>query len=153
MKTLNIVLLVMIVAGLLGCTGQVRDEEAPRVTINSFKSAPGEGRAPRFEIGLHITNPSRNELALQGLSYTLELAGHEVLNGVSNQLPVIEPYGESDVVLYAQVGLISSIQLIVGLIRDKRKTIPYQLQARLDPGGFQPNIYASREGVINLSNY
>jgi len=153
MKVLHFALLVVMVAGLFGCAGLTRDEEAPRVTINSFKSAPNEGKAPRFEIGLHITNPSTSELTLQGLSYTLELSGHEVLNGVSNQLPVIEPYGEADVVLYAQVDLIGSIRLITGLIRDKQKTIPYLLKAKLDPGGFRPNIYANREGVIDLSKH
>jgi LEA14-like dessication related protein len=151
MKTLNTILLVVLIAGLFGCAGQVRDEEAPKVTINSFKSVPNEGKAPRFEIGLHITNPSRNELTLQGLSYTLKLAGNEVLNGVSNQLPVIEPYGEADVMLYGQIDLIGGIRLVTGLIRDKQKTIPYQLKAKLDPGGFRPNIYANREGVIDFS--
>lgn len=42
---------------------------------------------PRFEIVLHITNPNRDPLELEGISYTIHLEGNKVMSGVANDLP------------------------------------------------------------------
>jgi len=145
-------LLSFIVILLTGCAGLTHDYETPRVNVTSFKSLPREGIAPRFEIGLHIINPNRTPLELEGISYSLNLEGHEVMTGVSNQLPVIEAYGEGDVIIQAGIDLLGSIQLVMGLMSKQRNKFTYSLKAKLDPGGLRPNIYVSREGTINLSD-
>lgn len=144
-------LLLLMVALLSGCAGQLHDYETPKVNVSSFKSLPNKGTGPRFEIGLHIINPNRSPLKLQGLVYTLHLEGHEVMTGVSNQLPVIEAYGEEDIVIQASVDLLGSIRLVMDLMSEQRDEFSYSLKARLDPGGLRPNIYVSREGTIMLS--
>ena len=89
-RPIQLLFLLLAASLLAACAGQIRDYETPKVNITSLKSLPNEGSGPRFEIGLNIINPNATPLALRGLSYTLELEGHEVLTGVSNQLPVVE---------------------------------------------------------------
>ena len=133
------------------CTGLRPEFEQPTVTINSFRILKTESFAPHFEIGLHIINPNRDELRLRGISYTVHLEGHKVLTGVANDLPVIEAYGEGDVLVSAGVDLFNSVQLILDLIRDQNESFSYQLDAKLDPGGFQPSIRIRKQGTIQMS--
>jgi LEA14-like dessication related protein len=145
----NIILLIVVL--MVGCAGQIHDYETPKVNVSSFKSLPSEGTGPRFEIGLHIINPNRSPLELQGVAYTLHLEGHEVMAGVSNQLPVIAAYGEENIIIHAGIDLLGSIRLIMDLMSKRRNKLSYSLKAKLDPGGLRPNIHVSREGTIMLS--
>lgn len=126
--------------------------ETPEVRVTSFRVLPSDSLAPRFEIGLHVINPNRSALKLEGLIYNVELEGHRVLSGVTNDLPVIEGYGEGDVVLQASADLISSLSLLTDLMNRSRETVTYDLNARLDVGAFLPAIRINKTGEISLTN-
>ncbi len=135
----------------LGCAGLQPGYESPSVTVSSFKALPDKGAAPRFEIGLHIVNPNRTELALRGVAYTITLEGHKILTGVANDLPVIEAYGEGDVVLMGTVNLFNSIAFFADLARNKKPdALSYSLDAKLDPGTLSPIIRVNKKGTLSL---
>ena len=73
---------------------------------------------PQFEIDLHIVNPNRDALDLKGLSYTLHLAGNQVVSGATSKLPVIAAYGEADFKIDASVSLLDGLQLLSKLINE-----------------------------------
>ncbi|MCB2183737.1 MAG: LEA type 2 family protein [Desulfobulbaceae bacterium] len=123
----------------------------PSVNVVSFKALPNQGVFPRFEIGLHVINPNRAPLDLQGIAYTVEIHGHRILTGVANDLPRIEGYGEKDVLLNASTDLISSISLIADLMKKKQESFEYTLDAKLDPGGLHPAIHVREKGTVSLS--
>lgn len=137
--------------GLQSCAGWGPDYEAPTVTVNSFRSLPSGGPLPNFEIGLHIVNPNREPLALEGVSYTIRLGGQDIIKGVSNQLPVIEGYGEGDVMLSASANLLAGIRLVSDMLERPSGTLPYEFEAKLDPGGFRPAIRVRESGELNLA--
>lgn len=136
---------------LAGCATLRSDYEEPSVIISNFRVLPSEGIAPRFEISLHIVNPNREPLHLVGISYKLKLQGHKVLTGVSNKLPDIEGYGEGDVKVDATADLFGSIGLLTGMIKNKKDTFNYDLDVKMDVGGFRPNIRVRKEGTISLA--
>lgn len=136
---------------IVGCATFQSDYETPIVNISSLRALPSDGIAPQFEIGLHIVNPNRTPLTLQGIAYTLELDGHKVLTGVANDLPTIDGYAEGHVTLTAMVSLLNGIRFFAGLMDDGRETVAYELKAKLDPGTFQPNIQIAEKGEIDLS--
>ncbi|TNF91906.1 MAG: hypothetical protein EP297_14650 [Gammaproteobacteria bacterium] len=150
-KIVWICLLVAMTVLVSACSGLRPDYEKPTVTINSFRMLKTEGIAPRFEIGLHIINPNRSALKLRGISYTVHLEGHKVLTGVANELPVIDAYGEGDVLVNAGVDLFSAARLILDMIREKPDSFSYDLDAKLDPGGLQPNIHVRKQGKVRLT--
>lgn len=133
-----------------GCAVLQPNYETPTVSVRSVRALPTDGMAPRFEIGLHVINPNRSKLALKGISYTVKLAGHRILMGVANDLPVIEAYGEGDVVVGASADLFSSISLVTDLLNRHRDTVPYELEAKLDIGSFRPAIHVEKKGHISL---
>lgn len=139
-----------VVVFVCGCAAMPFRYESPTVTLSSFRILPSEEMGPRFEIGLHVVNPNRASLKLQGIAYTVIIEGHRILTGVANDLPVIEGYGQGDVVLIATADLFNSISLISGMLKEPRDTVSYELVAKLDLGGFHPYIYVEKKGDISL---
>jgi LEA14-like dessication related protein len=134
-----------------GCAQWQFSYETPAVSLSSFRLLPSEGMGPRFEMGLHVVNPNRSSLKLQGIAYTVIIEGHRILSGVANDLPVIEGYGEGDVLLNATADLLNSISLITGIFKERQDSVAYELVAKLDIGGFRPNILVEKRGEISLS--
>lgn len=126
------------------------DYETPSVHVTTFKALPSQGIAPRFEIGLHVINPNRQVLELDGLHYVIEIEDHRVLEGVSNQLPIIAAYGEGDVTLEATANIINSLRLLTDLSTQQRDHFRYNITVKLDVGMLRPRIKVKKEGEISL---
>ena len=135
---------------LQACAGLRPGYETPTVSVNSFRAIPSQGALPNFEIGLHVVNPNREPLKLRGVSYTVNLGGHELIKGVGNELPVIEAYGEGGFTLTATPNLLAGIGLVTDLMRSSTDSIDYKLQAKLDVGMIQPAIRITDAGKISL---
>lgn len=135
---------------LTGCAGMGPGYETPTVTVSSFKALPSEGALPSFAIGLRVINPNREALELQGVAYTVSLEGHEIIKGVANDLPVIDGYGEGEFVLTAAANLFAGIRLITDLMRGDGDSLEFELEAKLDIGGFRPAIRVRESGEISL---
>jgi LEA14-like dessication related protein len=135
---------------LQACAGLRPGYEMPTVSVNSFRALPSQGALPNFEIGLHVVNPNREPLKLRGVSYTVNLGGHELIKGVGNELPVIDAYGEGSFTLTATPNLLAGIGLVTDLMRSSTNSIKYKLEAKLDVGRIQPAIRISDSGEISL---
>jgi hypothetical protein len=134
-----------------GCAGLEPGFETPTVGVNSFRLLPSEGVVPRFEIGLHIVNPNRTALNLEGIVYSVTLNGHKILMGASSELPVIGAYSEGEVTLTATANLLSGISLLSSLMQQGQDTFTYELDARLDIGSLRPRIHVQEKGKISLA--
>ncbi len=135
----------------VGCAPLLPHFEEPTVNVSSFRVLPGHSIVPTFEIGLHVTNPNRIALKLQGLSYHVELEGYRILSGVSNQLPVIEAYGEGEVLLQVSPDLFSTLSLFTDLMNQPRDRFAFTLEALLDVGGVLPKIGVHKDGELSLT--
>ncbi|MDX1482151.1 MAG: LEA type 2 family protein [Woeseiaceae bacterium] len=112
---------------------------------------PSNGALPAFDIGLRVTNPNRNALRLQGISYTVSLEGNQVIEGVGRDFPVIEAYGQEDIRITASANLFAGIRLFSDLLRSPRDSVDYTVEARLDLGGLRPSLRVRDEGSLSLS--
>ncbi len=136
-----------------GCAGITDPRfESPVVSLSSFRMLPQTESGPKFEIDLHIINPNRTALDFEGIYYTVTIEGYDVLAGVSNNLPIVEPYGEADILLEASVDLVRSIRLISSLLQQPRNSFKYSFSAKLDPGGLNPIITIRENGEFSLQN-
>ncbi len=138
---------------LTGCATLQQNFEPPTVSLTSFRLLPYERMTPRFEIGLHVINPNLMPLALKGISYKVNIEGHQLLNGVTNDLPLIEGYGEGDVILEASTDLFSSLRLLSELMAEPRDIFTYELEAKLDVGSMLPAIRIKETGEVHLKKY
>ncbi len=140
--------LMFFVLGLSACVTMPDDFEEPSVSVTSFTPKNSAGITPQFEIILHITNPNRDPLTLEGMSYTIHLDGNKVMSGVANELATIEPYGEADVTLHATANLLGGFQLITGILNQAKEHIDYEFKAKLDIGAFMPRIAVIKKGTL-----
>jgi LEA14-like dessication related protein len=148
-----LVLVLALAAPLAGCVGLSSDYETPTVSVQSFRPAPSgdTGGLPAFEITLHVINPNLEPLELAGVSYTIALDGHDIIKGVSNEIPVIEGYGDGSFTLTARVDVIAGIRLFRSLMKQAGDSFEYSFEAKLDPGAFRPKIRVTDSGSISLS--
>lgn len=144
-------LLPLVVLLLNGCA-TTQEYDPPTINVTSLRIMPSGTMSPRFMIELQIVNPNRTALELEGIAYTLYLEEHKILNGVSNELPAIEAYGEGEVTLYATTNLMGSISLINDLMRRPRDEYQYRLDAKLDPGANKSELRIVDEGTIKLGS-
>lgn len=133
---------------LTSCVTTPTDFEKPSVSVTSFTPQHSASISPKFKIVLHITNPNREPLVLEGVSYTIHLNGNKVMSGVANDLPTIEPYGEVDVKLNATANLFGGLKLFTGLVNENKEHIEYEFNAKLDVGIFRPRIEVSKKGIL-----
>ena len=147
----RIVTFILLTSLVAGCATLNPDYEEPTVALTSFRALPSEGMAPVFEVGLRIINPNPDDLALEGIVYTISLEGREVVKGVGKDFPVIEGYSQEDVLLTASVQLLSGLRLIGDLARAENPSLRYSFEAKLDLAGFYPSIRITEEGDFNLS--
>lgn len=149
--TIGLLLVILLVTQ--ACTGMRPGYETPTVTVNSFRTLPSNSAIPNFEIGLEVVNPNREPLKLQGIAYTISLDGHDVIKGVGNDLPVIEPYGTGQVTVTAAANLFAGIGLIRDMMSTNKQDFEYKFLAKLDVGSFQPAIRIEESGSLSsLSN-
>lgn len=144
--------LLALTATLAACSSLGNGFDTPGVSVTSFRSVPGNGVIPEFEIGLRVTNPNPVPLKLRGISYTISLDGRELVTGVNNTLPAVDAYGTGDVAISVVPDVIASIGLITDLLNDPRDSFSYALEAKLDVGRFLPAIRVRDAGELSLSS-
>ncbi|GAB4196034.1 MAG: hypothetical protein Tsb002_29070 [Wenzhouxiangellaceae bacterium] len=149
-RLLTLLLLLLSSLNLSGCAALPPGYEMPVVNVLGLRPVSSSGVVPAFEIDLHIINPNRQALELEGIFYTVEIEGHRILSGVANQLPIVPAYGESDVTLGASVDVLSSITLLTDLMQQPRQQYEYYLDAKLDMGGFRRSLRVDKQGLISL---
>jgi len=138
---------------LSACAALSPYDEDPAVTVTSFAMAPeSTSTGPVFRVGLRVINPNRLELPLVGMSYRVELQGQRVLTGAANDLPVVPAYGSADFTVDLSPDLLGGLRLIGDLMANPTETFDYRFAARLDVGGWRPNIRVEETGQLSGLN-
>lgn len=149
-KRLQRLLLLGLMAFLSACAALSPYDEDPAVTVTSFGLAPeGTSTGPVFRVGLRVINPNRVELPLVGMSYRVDLQGQRLLTGAANDLPVVPAYGSADFEVDLSPDLIGGLRLIGDLMARPSETFDYRFAARLDVGGWRPNIRIEETGQLS----
>lgn len=133
-----------------GCATLTTPMDPPRVSLEDFSSIPSEGAGPRFQIKLRVQNPNEQTLDISGISYGIELAGQEVITGVSNDIPEIGGYSEGVVTLDASLQLFQVLRLLASLGQTTADELTYRFTAKIDFKGLVPTQRVEEEGQITL---
>ena len=143
-------LLLFLLVLLAGCSTLVAEYDPPNVTLESFRSLPAQGGAPRFEIKLRIANPNKEALDIAGIAYSVTLRDRTLISGVSNEVPRIEGYTDEVVTLDAGLSLFQMVRLLADLGVDASDSLDYRLSAKIDFEGFVPTQRVEETGSIAL---
>ncbi len=152
-RLLQIVGVLSMAAVLSACAALSPYAEAPAVTVTSFGMAPeGTSTGPVFRVGLRVTNPNRMDLPLVGMSYRVDLQGQRLLTGAASDLPVVPAYGSAEFTVDLSPDLIGGLRLLGDLMANPTETFDYRFAARLDVGGWRPNIRVEESGQLSGLN-
>lgn len=124
--------------------------EEPLIEVTSIRLKNSGSMSPEFDIVLRVSNPNRDALNIDGMTYTLYLAGNKVVSGVANNLPSVPGYGAANVKLQATLSLFGSLSLLNELMNQYQQSIDYELVTRLDVGRFYPKITVKQQGRFNF---
>jgi len=148
---IRIVFIALFVPVLLAaCANLAPGFEEPLIEVTSIRLNNTDSLAPEFDIGLRVSNPNRDTLNIDGMTYTLYLAGNKLVSGVANDLPSIPGYGAGDVKLRATLSLFGGLSLLNDLMNQYQESIDYELVTRLDVGRFYPKITVKQQGLFNF---
>lgn len=138
---------------LLGGCASMSYSELPSVSVTSVSLAPHpEGVLPNFLIGLRVVNPNRATLPLVGMSYSLEVEDARILSGAAGDLPEVPAYGNADIVVELSPDLFGSARLLGGLMSGHHEALDFRFKARLDVGGWRPDIRIEETGRLDLGS-
>lgn len=147
---LSLVFAIFLTLGIGGCATLTEPMDPPSVSLDSFSSLPSDGAGPRFQIKLRIQNPNEQTLNISGVSYGIELAGQEVVTGVSSDVPVIGAYSEGVVTLEANLKLFQMLRLLASLGQSEADQLTYRFTAKIDFKGLVPTQRIEEVGQITL---
>ena len=145
-KTLLLFCLLM----LSSCAG-LTESQRPIVNLTNLRLLESEGLSMRFAIDLSVTNPGPVSFPVDGLSWELQLEGSQILTGVTNNVPRLEPYTEVPLTLEASTNLTGMVELFTRLISRQNDRFDYQLRTRLGLSGFRLPITHTDTGSIELT--
>ncbi|HQQ63524.1 MAG TPA: LEA type 2 family protein [Pseudomonadales bacterium] len=151
-KTLARLTLLLLLAALsCSCTLFRKNLKDPDISLLKFSVAGGTPLAPRFALRLRIANPNDLRLSIKGLSFTYSIGDEELMNGVSNDIPVIEPYGEAEFTVKGSASLLHALPLIETLQQDPLTRFHYRLTTHIDMAeGWPSSFNVKKEGEIGL---
>ena len=117
-----------------GCAGLRLGMQKPEVTVANIRLLDGNLLEQRFLLTLRVMNPNTSEIAIEGLTFKVDLNGQPFAKGVGNQPVVVPRLGEAMVDVTATTGL-------GGLLRQLkafkgREKVDYRISGRLVTGNF-----------------
>jgi len=137
---------------IFGCAGLQPTIPKPKVSINSFKAIPSNSIMPHFEIDLRVINTSREELNIQGIVYTIELQGNEILTGVAKDLSPIKSYSEENIKISGSPDLFGSFGLIKDMMNKPEDNLEYEITVSIDAGDSHPILHTTKTGNFSFSD-
>ena len=140
--------LLLMLAGLAGCVSIPSDFKDPGVAVVSITPRLLNSMTPEFDILLRVSNPNREALEIRGLSYQVRLGDRKVVEGVANELPRIEAFGEEDVTLSARADLFGALDVFTRLMNNPNAPLDYAFDAEIDIGALYPMVKVSRAGTL-----
>lgn len=92
----KIFLATLIATVLSGCAALAPRLEVPHISIVGMEVVKGDLWEQRLKVRMRVQNPNDRTLPVRGLSYTLELQGQDVAQGVSAGSFVVPAFGEAE---------------------------------------------------------
>ena len=133
-----------------GCASLPVGLDAPQVSLTDVSLQGGGLFEQRIGLVLRVANPNRRELAIDGMSFELELNGKKFAHGVSDKSLSIPGLGEALVDVSAVTSL-GDVLRQLGSLGDRRG-IDYRLHGKVLMSGFG-SLPFERKGEVSLPEF
>lgn len=129
-QRLRILLLSVTLLALAGCASLAPRLEAPNLSIVSVELVKGELFEQRLRARMRVQNPNDRELAVKGITYTIELGGEELGRGLSGSSFTVPRLGEAEFDMIVTANLAGALLKLAGRA-EKQGRVPGALDYRI----------------------
>lgn len=98
-----------VLLALAGCASLGPKLEAPTLKVLDVKIIKGDFFEQQLAVRMQVQNPNDRELAIQGVTYTLELGGEELGRGLSGSRFVLPARGQAEFDMQVTVNLAGTL--------------------------------------------
>ena len=127
----KIILLLYCTATLTACSLFGGYQETPHVSLVGIQPIEMGLLEQRYELQLRILNPNDKEIPVKGLSYSIEINGHEFAYGVSRQPVTIPPFSEALLDVEVVSNLLNVMQQFQKISGESSNSLKYRLRGKI----------------------
>jgi LEA14-like dessication related protein len=156
MKTAAVAFLMMSVAALLGgCASFGTKLETPHLSIVTAELVKGDLFEQRLRVRMRVQNPNDRELAVNGITYGIEVAGQELGRGMTSSSFVVPRLGEAEFDMNINVNLAAILMRLAAQAQANHGSPPDALDYRIVgkvslAKGLLRSIPFEEKGKLNL---
>lgn len=137
---------------LAGCAALTPKLDDPDVKLIGLRMLPAQGLQQRIAVDLVIANPNKQDLSINGISYSIGIENISVLSGLTHQIPMLKSYQETPVTLEVSADLLQLLRLIDHFSHnDIGENVHYNFSAVIDFSAWLPSMHVDKKGVLPLS--
>jgi LEA14-like dessication related protein len=135
-KSLHVLIGSLVLLLLSGCAGLGPRLETPKLSIVSVELIKGDLFEQRLRARMRVQNPNDRELAVKGLTYTIEVGGEEFGRGMSGSSFTVPRMGEAEFDMNVTANLAGTL---------------LRLASRADKGGMPDTLDYRIAGKVSLA--
>ncbi|MCF5703126.1 LEA type 2 family protein [Pseudomonas syringae] len=136
MRRLHAVILSMLLLSLSACA-LFPNRDPVNINVVGLEPLPSQDLEVRFAIKIRVQNPNETAIDYNGIALDLEVNGHSLASGVSDQSGSIGRFSETIVSVPVSVSAFSVLRQTLGLSQTQTlDNLPYVLRGKLAGGVF-----------------
>lgn len=136
MRRVHAVILSLLLLSLSACA-LFPNRDPVNINVVGLEPLPSQELEVRFAIKLRVQNPNETAIDYNGIALDLEVNGHSLASGVSDQSGSIPRFSEAIVTVPVSVSAFSFLRQNLGLSQTQSlDNLPYVLRGKLAGGVF-----------------
>jgi LEA14-like dessication related protein len=149
-STFRLTIMLLLVLMLSACASMAPKQERVRVTIVDIRPLESTLMEQRFVIKLRLQNRSKAPLAIDGMSFDLELNDRDFASGVSNEAITAPAFGEALIEVKVSSTLFGVIRQLQTLQEREPRPFRYRISGNLSSPNSLFGLTFSERGEIDL---
>lgn len=136
MRRVHAVILSLLLLSLSACA-LFPNRDPVNINVVGLEPLPSQDLEVRFAIKLRVQNPNETAIDYNGIALDLEVNGHSLASGVSDQSGSIPRFSETIVSVPVSISAFSVLRQTLGLSQTQTlDNLPYVLRGKLAGGVF-----------------
>jgi LEA14-like dessication related protein len=136
MRRIHAIILSLLLLSLSACA-LFPNRDPLNINVVGVEPLPSEDLEVRFAIKLRVQNPNETAIDYNGIALDLDVNGHSLASGVSDQSGSIARFSETVVSVPVSVSAFSVLRQTLGLTQTQTlDNLPYVLRGKLSGGLF-----------------
>jgi LEA14-like dessication related protein len=149
MRRLHALILSLLLLSLSACA-LFPNRDPVNINVVGLEPLPSQDLEVRFAIKLRVQNPNETAIDYNGIALDLEVNGHSLASGVSDQSGSIPRFSEGIVSVPVSISAFSVLRQTLGLSQTQTlDNLPYVLRGKLAGGLFGTMRFVDR-GTLSL---